>query len=251
MQLPPLFSLIIFTAVGGLLGATASEPSVVGSWSEAVKGLRGRLLLAPGDTVNGAGTAVVYLELQNASDVLSPMEIYFDPGRALRCEVLDTSGKPIARAGLPADIMTPLPYWIVLPHDSTLRLRVSVSGYGVPKDAGLLIGMPSGDWLIPPGSRDELFLSVSFASSQAGSADHVHPWTGVLQVPKLKVSTSQALAPGLEGKLTPEQVDRIRSARYCGITGSSKNRSQSQAQIPFCRSPPLERGLRASLRWPM
>ena len=108
--------------------------------------------------------------------------------------------------------MTPLPFWIMLPYDSTLRFRVSVSGYGVPKDAGLLIGMQSGDWLVPQGLTDEFFLSVSFTSSPPESADHLHPWTGVLQVPKLKLPTSQALAPRSEGKLTPEQVDRFRSA---------------------------------------
>ena len=43
-----------------------------------VNGLRGRLLFAPGDVVNGTRMAVVYLEFQNVSDVGNPMEIYYD-----------------------------------------------------------------------------------------------------------------------------------------------------------------------------
>lgn len=118
-----------------------------GEWSDAVGGLRGRLLFAEGEKVSGTRIGVVYLELQNLSDVSNPLDIY---DGALSGQFVDSSGRQVEQSHGPANVMSPLPFWMVLPHDSTLRFRVSVTGYGTPKDGGLSIGLPSGHWLIPP-----------------------------------------------------------------------------------------------------
>ena len=130
-----------------------------GEWSDAVGGLRGRLLFAEGEKVSGTRIGVVYLELQNLSDVSNPLDIY---DGALSGQFVDSSGRQVEQSHGPANVMSPLPFWMVLPHDSTLRFRVSVTGYGTPKDGGLSIGLPSGHWLIPPVSGTTYLLSASF-----------------------------------------------------------------------------------------
>jgi hypothetical protein len=177
---------------GGSFGCSAAdpEPLVAGGWSEPVNGLRGRLLFTEDARFNGTRMGAVYLEIQNVSDVLNPMEIYYDTFHALPCELLDGSNQPVAQAASPADIMSPTPFWIMLPYDSTLRFRVSVSGYGIPKDAGLSIGLMSGNWIIPPTSRAACFLSASFSVTPPETKDHLHAWHGVLNLPKVKISTN-------------------------------------------------------------
>ena len=165
----------------------ALEVRETGEWSEPVAGLRGRLLFGEGEKFNGTRMGIVYLELQNVSAVGNPIEIYFNIDNALPCDLFDGDGKPVARAGSPASIMTPPPYWIALPHDSSLRFRVSVTGYGVPRDGGLQIGMMAGDWRIPAGSQGSYFLAARFIVNPPKDAIHQHPWNGVLKLPRVKV----------------------------------------------------------------
>jgi len=59
--------------------------------------LRARMIIAQEHSAAHAGQwpeTEFYLELQNVSGSIgSPTRIYFDPGRSLRCEVLDANGK--------------------------------------------------------------------------------------------------------------------------------------------------------------
>jgi dienelactone hydrolase len=165
----------------------APEVRETGDWSEPLAGLRGRLHFGEGEKFNGTRMAIIYLELQNVSDVGNPMEVYFNIHNALPCDVFDGDGKPVAQAGSPASIQTPLPYWISLPHDSSLRFRVSVTGYGVPRDGGLQIGMMAGDWRLPAGSQGDYFLAARFIVSPPKDPNRPHPWKGVLVLPRVKV----------------------------------------------------------------
>lgn len=180
----------VLSVVSRTYSVSPPEPMAVGKWSEPVDGLRGRLLFAEDPKFNGTRMGIVYLELQNVFDVLNPMEIYYDPGHALPSSLLDSSNQPVAQSGMPANIMSPLPFWIMLPNDSTLRFRVSVTGYGIPKDGGLSIGLMSGNWIIPAKSRKEHFLSASFSVTPPSDKDHTHAWHGVLKLPKVKIPTN-------------------------------------------------------------
>jgi hypothetical protein len=176
---------------GGLFGCATTapkpKPMTVGDWSEAVNGLRGRLIFTEDAKFNGTRMGVVYLELQNVGDVLNPLDIYYDIDRTLLCNLLDASNQPVAQVGVVADIFFPLPFWIMLPNDSTLRFRVSVNGYGIPKDGGLSIGVMSGNWTIPPASHADYFLSASFTVNPSTDKDHIHAWHGILKLPKVKI----------------------------------------------------------------
>jgi hypothetical protein len=63
----------------------------------------------------------------------------------------------------------------------------SVTGYGIPKDGGLSIGLMSGDWRIPYNSRDDRFLSASLSVNPPKDQVHTHPWKGDLKLPRLKI----------------------------------------------------------------
>ena len=180
-----ILSIFLFTAGCG----AAADPikPVAGEWSATVNGLRARILIREEPV---SSEAVIYLELQNVSDVLSPLEIYFHTTPApLRCELLDAAGKPVPQTPAPSDILAPLPYWLALPSDSTLRLRVSVNGYGIPDQGGRPLQLESGFWMIPNSPASDLFLSATFNAANAKERPRDHAWEGTLHLPKLKVAT--------------------------------------------------------------
>jgi hypothetical protein len=139
--------------------------------------------------------AVVYLELQNVSDVANPVFIDVAP-KAIRCEVVDASGAIVPQTSSPASIWVPPPYTLLLPHDSTLRFRVSVSGWGIPKGPGLALQLASGFWFLSPGVSDGRFLSctLSIPEPDPQDLDSRHKdmsrgrvWRGNVALPKLEI----------------------------------------------------------------
>ncbi|HET6408695.1 MAG TPA: hypothetical protein VFG14_12495 [Chthoniobacteraceae bacterium] len=162
--------------------------------------LRGRMLIAQEHSlahrVAWPETAF-YLELQNVSGAVgAPMQIYFDPGRSLQCEVLDSYGKPppsVGGAGSGAGINA---CWITLPHGSTIRLRANMYGYGRKPGDGFLIQMspPSRQrWDIQSGDPNAYFMSGTLTVT--APLDHVARnfdatrsiWTGTLELPKMNL----------------------------------------------------------------
>jgi hypothetical protein len=127
----------------------------------------------------------VYLELRNVSDVGNPIDIYYNTLRPiLSCEVVGAEGDVVARTNGPASIMQPPPFWLVLPYDSSLRFRVSVSGYGVPKDAGFMVQMPCGDWVLKPSG----YLQVVVTSTPVEGEEGRRAWHGTLALPKVRIA---------------------------------------------------------------
>jgi len=161
------------------------KPHQTGTWSAPVDGLRGRLLVTPGDTFNGTRMLVVYLELENVSNVANPLEIYFDEYRTLESKVVDGEGKPLKQPPVAASILSPGPYWLTIPVDGLLRFRVSVSGYGIYKDSGTDLPMSSGNWVIPRGDKKEYFLEATFKADP----DKAKPraWQGTLSLPRVPI----------------------------------------------------------------
>ena len=181
-----LVSIAIIAIIIAAVPSSAAK-SEIGAWSESVNGIQGRLIITEDPKFNGTRMIAAYLELQNVSDVGTPIEIYFDSTHVIQCQLLDANDKPIAMPGLSADIMTPLPFWLTLPYDSSLRFRISVSGYGVPKDAGTLIQMECGGWLIKATDQGEYALEVTFFSRPSKEDKERRAWKGTLKLPKVRI----------------------------------------------------------------
>ncbi len=184
-----IFFSTIFIFVNCLCFAgSVIEPITIGDWSEPTNGLRGRLLFSEDAKFYGTEMATVYLKLQNVDNMANPMEIYFDTLRSpLRFELKDASGNSRKDAPMDLDEIIPGSYWIDLPHDSTLRFRVSSGGYGIPENAGLAIGVRGNFWIIPYAETNDYFLTASFDVIPTTDKDHIHAWKGTLKLPPVKI----------------------------------------------------------------
>jgi hypothetical protein len=174
-----------------------SKPVGTGDWPQ----LRGRLMIAQGHSPGHAGAwpeTEVYLEFENVSDSIMPMQIYFDAWRGLRCELRDANGKLLPQSASGGSGGGPAECWITLPHDSTIRVRANMSGYGKPKGSGLLLVLsPGASWDIQAGDTNDYFLCGTFTVTPP--SNHVAKdfeaaraeWHGTLEFPKMKISVKK------------------------------------------------------------
>ena len=157
-----------------------------GEWSEVVNGMKARLLICEGDLFAGTRIIQVYIELRNVSDVLNPL--YISSQRRIRFQLLDDNEYGVSQSGHVANILSPPPFDLVLPHDSSLRYRVSVTGFGVPPNERALIGVgtPYKCWIIQKNDHGEYFISGNFMVPKEEDRTK-RWWSGEIKLPKVKV----------------------------------------------------------------
>jgi hypothetical protein len=160
----------------------------VGAWSDAVGGLRGRLVVAHGQKFSGIDYVKIYVELQNVSDSISQMEIYpFD----LKCALNTSDGKPAKQVGEACGGPIVLPIPLVLPFDSTIRVNVSYSNCTSMQQHGgtfVYLGNYEQSWAIDKDDHAEYFLEGTFHLDNPGySGQGRNNWFGTLKFPKVKI----------------------------------------------------------------
>jgi hypothetical protein len=178
----------------------------ISDWSKPVgtfhgHALRARMLIAQEHSAGHGGPSPeteFYLELQNVSEaIVSPTRIYFDPGHGLQCELLDANGKPPPPVESGGSGGGAGACWIALPHDSTIRLRANMYGYGRKRGDGLLLVLAPPKmqtWTIRPTDTNIYYLSGTFTVTPPTNAVHEDfeaaraIWSGTLEMPKMRIS---------------------------------------------------------------
>ena len=178
--------LLIFAAV---LSGRADDSLAKNDWSEAVNGLRARLVFGDGKDFNGTRIAEVYLELHNGTDVGDPMEFDFDADKTLHFDLRSADGKPGPKpAGMEVDGFVFGPFHLTIPRDGTLRFPVTWSGYGIPRGAGTALGFMHGFWIIPADDPSDYFLSATFVVPESiQERSRPRCWHGTIKIPAVKV----------------------------------------------------------------
>jgi len=137
--------------------------------------------------------AVVYLELQNVSDRATPKEICIDQNlpHQFVWRLQDEKGVHQPESATAASIfISTQPCWLTLPFDSTVRFRVSVSGYGIKPDGGIAFQLLGSFWQVPRKKEGAYYLSATF-SSPPDKPEGRHAWIGQLKLPKVRVPERQ------------------------------------------------------------
>jgi hypothetical protein len=159
--------LLLFASLQFCFGQIDTDVLAIGDWSEVVRdddghaihALRGRLLVYDKQSQSAANHARVYLELQNVFEGgwSLPLEVCFDISFLrgdLHFEMRDALDKPIPQEGVAIRGPMPEPYHVILPCDSTVRLRADFYTLGSqPKPEGIVIFVNGGRWIIRPNAR--------------------------------------------------------------------------------------------------
>ncbi len=117
------------------------------------------------------------------------MHIYYAPSKSpFRCELHDSLGKTNAGSYGVYSGGIPDPCWLALPYDSSLRVRVTLGGFGIPQTNGFFIaGQISDAWVIPSGTTNEYYLSGTFTVTAPKNDTRPHIWEGTLELPQVRV----------------------------------------------------------------
>jgi hypothetical protein len=144
----------------------------------------------------GTRQGVIYLELQNLS-LGDSIYVYYAPAKSpFRCELLDSSGKTNASKRGSYEGWIPDPGWLALPHDSTLRFRVTLGGFAIPQNGGLFVAGNIPDaWVIPAGTTDEYRLSGTFTVTAPKNDMRPRMWEGTLKLPQVRIPAGSKQKP--------------------------------------------------------
>jgi hypothetical protein len=205
-SLKGIASLLFLAACQFSYAGGDADVVAMSDWSKPVSAtngatLRARMIIAQVHSPAHAGPlkeTAFYLEFQNVTGAVgSPLKFYFDPGSALRCELLDADGKPSPPEGGAGNGGGAGPCWITLPYDSTIRLRANMYGYGLkPEDGFRLVMAPPNmqGWTIRAGDTKTYSMSGTFTVTTPkihvaqDSHDARTIWSGTLELPKMKLT---------------------------------------------------------------
>lgn len=157
------------------------------SWSPMSGGLRGRLSLKNGAETNGSRPVDVYMELENG-EKFELTFAYRSIKPMIVCDLRDSDGRLVPRTG---DVYKNSAYaansvW-PLPPEGSVRLKVSVNTFEIPKDV-IDIQMPCGHWALKRADKRRYFLEASLiAPPQPFNGKNVVWWFSALDFPAVEI----------------------------------------------------------------
>lgn len=154
-------------------------------WSEAVNGLRGRLVRYPRPHVNDTEIIGVAVELKSVS--ATALAVRNDPA-SVRVRLCRPDGTPIdSTLALPRGGPVAAPQWGVIPPYAYLGFSLYDYGVGVPQGQGALLAIlpPVQAWLLKPG---KYILRGTFTVQPAAEDNPPkNAWKGQLDLPPLEI----------------------------------------------------------------
>ena len=189
-------ALILLLAVAPSSSA-GDEKTVLatGDWSKATNGLRGRLILAQGGTLGDskARETLLYVELENVDRTASgAVSVHFDPD-TLKCELTDGDGKAVPQTPVAGSGGRPGRTWVVIPFDSSIRLRANPFGFG--RAEGLLVHLCTTNWHLKDAA--EYHLSGTLTIAPPDGHGRTDAWKGALKLPPLEVRVPAPARPSV------------------------------------------------------
>ena len=177
--------IVIGSAVVTLQDAVAGPPDDTG-WSKTTRDIQARVTLVEKTAVNGTRMLTPYLELRNVGSSAYPIKVRCSGGQ-VAFKLVDADGKVVRdgdsmpRSGPHAD-----PGTVSLPNDSSIRVGMHCTNWGVPKDAAAMISTDSGAWVIKAEEKGKVFLRATLTGKQVES-DSDRTWYGTIETTPLKV----------------------------------------------------------------
>ena len=177
-----LAAAVVLSAVVSSAGIVAGPPDDAGGWSKTTRDIQARVTLVEKPKVNGTRSLVPYLELRNVGSSAYPIKVRCGPGH-VKFEMVDADGKVIRdRESLARDGHHAAPGTVSLPLDSSIRVSMYCSNWGVPKDAAAMISTDSGAWVLKPEEKGKVFLRATIKGEKVES-DPDRTWYGMIEPP--------------------------------------------------------------------
>jgi RNA polymerase sigma factor (sigma-70 family) len=173
---------------GGPMAAVPEPVKLTEEWSKSVNGLQARVVLVEKPRSNGTRMLHPYLELRNTDNMAYPLKVRLGGARHVKFELVDADGKIVddGQRGV-RDGHYPDPGTILLPLDSSMRVGMYCTNWGIPKDAAAMIATDSGAWVLKPEQEGKVFLRAKVSGKKQDEDGRI--WFGNLEA-KVKVTWS-------------------------------------------------------------
>ncbi len=154
-------------------------------WSKVVQGVRGRLIATPVKRADGARQLRIDVELENVSDLASPLHIWWsDIESVVDFTLEDEAGSVVPRMSPGGNHMSPLPHWFSLEGQSLVRFTVTRNAYEyVPGVRTLLRPVSFQAW--EPPATGKLYLRATLDAKGAEDVSMRPIWRGPLALPRV------------------------------------------------------------------
>ena len=174
-----------------VVGSPLAPPPDDGNvWSKPTDGIEARITLVERTPINGTRSIVPYLELRNVTDNASPIKVRCGSNH-VKFALIGTDGKVVREGGsLPRSGGHADPGTIILPFDSSIRIGMYCSNWGVPKDAAAMISTDSGAWVLKSHEKGKLFLRATITGEKPDLKSQ-RIWHGTIVTPPVKVDWSE------------------------------------------------------------
>jgi uncharacterized protein (TIGR03067 family) len=160
------------------------------TWSRSVNGLQARITLIEKGKINGTRSLIPYLELRNSGNSAYPLKVRCGGGH-VKFELVDADGKVVGSGyTLPRSGPHPDPGTTSLPVDSSMRINMHCTNWGVPKDTAAMISTDSGAWVLKPEQKGNVFLRATIKGEKPGDESD-RTWHGTIETPRVKVDWSR------------------------------------------------------------
>lgn len=181
---------LLLVLSSGLVGCSTVQRtnSEVGTWSVATNGLQARLILVERPKLYGTRWLVPYLDLRNVRNLGNQMEVQCD-ARHLKIELVDANGKmlrdgwSLPRSGFPRQLGL-----VILPFDSSIRICLECTDWGIQRDAAAMVSTDSGAWIIQPSEKGKVYLRATLTGDKPAMPPYWKTWYGTIQTPLLKIN---------------------------------------------------------------
>ena len=181
------------------------------AWSDAVNGLRARLVLKRTEVIDGTPIISTYLELRNVSDVGNPMALQGSHAKQ-EFKVIDAEGRAMPP---PATVLFDgkiggIQGDLVIPFHSTLSFDISGRGAGIPADKAGMIDMLGGPWEFDDAAKAyRLKATIEIPEAKRADNDPNWQWHGRIEIPAVAVPLKpEPLDPAKVGS-TIEQLGKV------------------------------------------
>jgi hypothetical protein len=204
--------MLVFQPERASLGASAAIDARDQSdgWSPTAQGVRARLVATdiPAPAEDGVKPADpprrqlrLDFEIQNVSDVNNPIAIWWTGWDMLDLSLVDDKGATLPKEGMAGSEWIPFPYWLQLPHGSSMRTLISDHAYEYinkasanPNRVFLRLSLLQAWPLGADRPSSSLFLNGVFAS-KVSPEPRDRPWRGTLVLPRVLLPGRAASAP--------------------------------------------------------
>lgn len=152
------------------------------SWSKAVNGLRGRLMLCDRGILNGTKILGINLELFNATT--DTIRLTNDPQDVQVVLMNLGMGELVKESKLPRSGPIPNSGTCNLPRDAYLGFSLDSRTVGIPKNGPTLLPLHNHDWILKPG---KYVLSASYSVTKRRSRPQ-GVWLGTVRLPPVVIN---------------------------------------------------------------